>query len=172
MGMQAFAVAEGDLPTLADVHADAFDGSTLNRLMSPKGYTPRAREVMIGTLQQQMKDPSTHLIKAVDNETGEIAGFARWNIYPSGRSDEELNEPKPPRPEDPDINVELRNIAVDILEKTRRETMGKRPHCCTSSPTLILPYFPLSAAILVIARGVIQTGMKRKRKRPNRILTC
>lgn len=156
MVMQAHKATEEDFPALADIHADAFDDNYLSRLMSPKGNTPAAHEVMIGTLQVQTKDPSTHLIKAVDSETGEIAGFARWNIYPSGRSEKELNEPKPPRPENPEINVELRNIMVDVLEKTRRETMGQRPHCCMTffMPSSIYPYFPLSqVAILFFKQG-------------------
>jgi hypothetical protein len=136
MAMQLLKATDEDFQALADIHAAAFKNDTLAKLMAPKGDTPAKLEVSIGTYRVQAKDPSTQFIKAVDPETGEIAGFARWNIYPSGRSEEELSSPKPPRPGNPELNIELRNNMVALLEKTRRETMGQRPHSCMFHLTL------------------------------------
>lgn len=130
MAIQTLKATEEDFPVLDDVHAAAFENDPISRLVAPKGHTPASREVGIGTLQVQVKDPSLHIIKAVDTETGEIAGWARWNIYPSGRSDEELSSPKPARPENPELNMELRNNLLALIEKSRRGVMGGKPHCC------------------------------------------
>lgn len=150
MAIQVLKATEEDFPSLHTIHVDAFKDSPVNRVVSPKGDTPGKRETNIEKFHRHTKDPSTNFIKAVDTESGEIAGFARWNIYPTGRTEEELNTPKPPRPENPEMNVELMGIVVNLLEKTRRETMGQRPHCCMSFLTCTLSFFSFALAMFTL----------------------
>ncbi|KAK2768735.1 hypothetical protein FQN54_000591 [Arachnomyces sp. PD_36] len=129
MVLQALRAAPEDFRTLADIHADAFKDNPLNLLMYPNKVTPASLEASFQRMKLHHKDPSTHFVKAVDTETGEITGVARWNVYLSGRPQEELDAPTVQIPKSPDANAELIGEVIDVLEKTRKETMGRRPHC-------------------------------------------
>ncbi|KAK2765098.1 hypothetical protein FQN54_008797 [Arachnomyces sp. PD_36] len=130
MTIQLLKATLDDVPELVDVYGDSFADFTITRLCNPKGtQSPAARESHSGMLEMQIKDPVGLMVKAVDTETGEILGYARWSMYLSGRTEEELNAPVPQRPANPEIIVELRDNFLNLLDKTRKEVMGGKPHC-------------------------------------------
>ena len=144
MPIQILPATADDYPTLANIQVVSFQNNPLNRLMFPKGNTPANQEVTIGTIQNQAKDSYTHFFKAVDTETGEIAGYSRWAFYLKERSEEEINAPVPKRPEHPEVNVELRNAMVEELEKSKKIVMGRRPHLCMFVYSDVLSLYPPS----------------------------
>src|SRR5687767_1900878 len=127
MGIQILKVTPEDFPTLAEIHATAFANDRVHRLTLPKGDTPANRQLNIETLERQFQDPTVHLVKAVDTEAGDILGYARWNIYLTGRSEEELNGPLINRPSNSEVVLELRDQILTTIELSRRNTMGQRP---------------------------------------------
>ncbi|KAF9886466.1 hypothetical protein FE257_011372 [Aspergillus nanangensis] len=67
-----------DIPTLAQIHHDAFATNILIHLM----YGDDSDSGLVSDLQNTLQtDQTARLTKAIDNKTGEIIGWSMWNSY-------------------------------------------------------------------------------------------
>ncbi|OAL63892.1 hypothetical protein A7C99_4544 [Trichophyton rubrum] len=86
-----------DIPRILDIQSTALRQSGFFRacgeINNPGGFQdhdekypePIRRELQTKRLVYQMEhDPGFHLLKCVDDETGEILAFAKWNVYVGG----------------------------------------------------------------------------------------
>jgi hypothetical protein len=88
----------------------------------PNGVTVRAASL----LQQKHADPTTIWLKAVDDETGELIGFAEWHVYEPGEP-----IPKPPvRDWGPGSNPEVCEEFFGEIAEGRERVMGGKGYVC------------------------------------------
>jgi hypothetical protein len=158
MAIQIAPVTADDYPTLAHIRVISFKNNRLNHLMFPNSEAPENEEVSLSSIQDQAQDPHTQFYKAVDTETGEIAGYTRWALYPKGRSEEEFDAPGPQRPENPEVNVELKDVIVRLLRSSQKKVMGGKPYLCRFAiPSaycppqgILAPIYPVSFPFLCL----------------------
>ena len=77
----------------------------------------------------EMEDASSHFIKAVDSETGEMAAFCKW-VEPKPGVFPDTSLPEWPKESD----VDLCNETFGVWAKQHRDLMQDRGHWCTCSP--------------------------------------
>ena len=132
-----------DIPILSTVQWAALLSNPLTQTLYPKGPTPALTTFTRHSYQNAIQFPSVRLIKATDEDSGEIVAFAKWILYPEAKNDlieidsdakgEETNkgwtnEQTPARPEDVDERaLEAWN---KVITKTRRKVMASRKHTC------------------------------------------
>src|SRR6266536_4029318 len=81
---------DGDLLQIARIETAAFSPIEHSLVLFPGGGTPDAAEKRAERIRNEWKeDPSMRLINAVDTETGEIIGAARWHVYLTERPESE-----------------------------------------------------------------------------------
>ena len=122
---------EEELPEYSRVHAAAFQ-SMLYRFL----YTGPLSESSLAALTRQIsearkRDPNYHVLKVSDDETGEILAFAKWIIYPTVRTEKELDESDSHVPEvlpETRGGNSVQNFFRTIRE-VKREVIGTRPYC-------------------------------------------
>jgi hypothetical protein len=77
----------------------------------------------------EMKDPASHFIKAVDTETGELAAFCKW-VEPKPGVFPDTDLPDWPK----ESNIDLCNETFGMWAKQHRELMQDRGHWCMFRP--------------------------------------
>ncbi|KAK9441541.1 DUF1766-domain-containing protein [Metarhizium brunneum] len=77
-GTSLHPVSSKDIPTLVDIHYEAFADDALMKLMY--GSHGDAAST-VSDLREALEDPTARFTKAVDNETGDIVGWSWWNVY-------------------------------------------------------------------------------------------
>ena len=77
-------------------------------------------------IDDELKEPGAHWLKAVSTNTGEIAAFVKWQ-EPKPGVEPEVDLPTWPEGAD----EELCNETFGAWAKAHRELMGKRGHWCT-----------------------------------------
>jgi GNAT superfamily N-acetyltransferase len=123
----AFLVSEArpeDVPELTSVYFASFIDS-FSMSMFPR--TPEVRTWWEGDLGQAFTDPHARMIKVVDDESGEIAAFAKW-VLPATDSEHKEDEPLPEWPEGSDKEL-CQNFFSGLLE-TKKRLMGSRAYYC------------------------------------------
>ena len=128
--------ADGDFEELVRVEFASFEQpySRLIRLFFPIfGDGPDARAASIKeSVERQIhwhkEDPTSHWIKAVDDETGKIAGAAYWHVYKENPYATHSNEECTWYP--PGEGREMANSLMGQFLTPRMKYMAK-PHVCT-----------------------------------------
>lgn len=83
MGIQTLPAEDADMQRLFTITSLAFkDNEPFWDAMYPHHTTEAGRRIGGERfLKAKKADPNTHYIKAVDDSMGEIAGFAKWNVF-------------------------------------------------------------------------------------------
>jgi hypothetical protein len=74
-------------------------------------------------------DPTCTLLKAVDEDTGDIIAFAKWNVYKTPEA--VASSPLRPVPSGPGVNEEACKAFFGGLVQRKQVIMGTKPHICT-----------------------------------------
>jgi len=142
-------VLPSDIPHLSTIQWAALLSNSLIQTLYPQGPTPELTAFTRASYQKAIQFPSVRLIKAIDEERGEIVAFAKWIVYPtrqeeldqSSENDTE-NEEVNPSSEWGNVEVPQKPDGVDeralrawnaIITKTRTRIMSIRKHSCQST---------------------------------------
>ena len=156
------AVVPADIPHLTTIQWAALSHNPLIQILYPKGATPALIAFTTSSYERATSFPSARLIKATDETTGEIVGFAKWIIYrqneeealhsdviegsrhsrgsrrSSGWAKERHLMPSIP----PDCHGVLLEKWGHVIQKTRKRITGPRGHACrTGAPCSLECYF-------------------------------
>jgi len=136
-----------DIPYLSSIQWAALLTNPLVQTLYPRGPTPALAAFTRDSYQRALGFPSVRLIKAVNVESGEIVGFAKWIVYPEedhllaegGWEEKEKEEgggwrhgkqkdEGTPRPD----GVDERALCAwnDVIARTRRKVMVSMGHKC------------------------------------------
>ena len=151
-----------DIPNLVEIQWAALSNNPLIQVLYPKGATPALTAFTAASYQRALTFPSATILKAIDESTGEIVGFAKWIYYrqeeeqnlhqsaangqrqsqgsrrSSGWQKEEGLMPTIP----PDCHYMLLDKWGSIINKTRKRITGLRGHACsTGAPCSLECYF-------------------------------
>ena len=156
-------IQPSDIPRIADIQWIALSSNPLIQVLYPRGATPELTAFTIASYQRSLTFPSVTIIKATDESTGEVAGFAKWILYrqdeeqelyhnrgesqggskgssrrSSGWQKEKHLMPSVP----PDCHGMLLERWGDVINKTRKRITGPRGHACrTGAPCSLECYF-------------------------------
>lgn len=138
-----------DIPYLSTIQWAALFNNPLVQTLYPQGPTPALTAFTRESYQKAIQFHSVRLIKATDQEQGEIIAFAKWIIYAEEEidpvqpvkghlEDEEEGKSasgweyidKPPRPEG--VNEKALYGWNAIISRTRMKIMRKKGHACHS----------------------------------------
>ncbi len=155
-----------DIARLTDIQWTALSRNPLIQTLYPRGTTVALTDFTSTSYTKVLEYPSVHLIKATDEDTGEIVAFAKWILYrqneeenlhgrnrsitpkngssnggsrrSSGWQKEERESPSTP----PDCHGVLLDRWGTIITKTRKWLSGPRGHACKSgAPCSLECYF-------------------------------
>lgn len=144
MSLSLEPATQADVPRIVDIFWEAMKASAFFRatgdIPNPDG-TPdnmdvsSRRQMQIARyLDNWIADPTMHLLKVVDEETGEVIAFARWHTFldeaglkewrSATRTDEQMRIP-------PGANEAGYRYTWEHLYEKRKEFFGEngRPHC-------------------------------------------
>jgi hypothetical protein len=79
-------------------------------------------------IEMRNNDPTTILLKVVDEATRESMAFAKWNVYDT--TEIARNAPGRPVPNGPGCNLEACEAFYGGLVRKKKELMGEKPHLC------------------------------------------
>ena len=119
---------EADAARLAEIEREAFASNDLSPILFPGPFPPDAGEKRAQQLITQLReDPTTRWMKAIDTETNELVGFAKWNII------EKPLEPRGGLQFGPGSNIEACEEFFGGIRKKRSELMGGNAYCRMAS---------------------------------------
>jgi hypothetical protein len=128
-------VEHADVAQCIAIRVAALGSLVIGRPPPYPGYIEEAEAAVHANLD----DPDTFVrhLKVVDPaDEGEVMAYAKWELYPNGRSKESLEKLKEPMSEE-DKNVDqygtLREAAHEYFS-TRNGEMGKQPHLRRCKP--------------------------------------
>ncbi|KAL2824990.1 acyl-CoA N-acyltransferase [Aspergillus pseudoustus] len=84
MGIQIRYATESLVPTLATINIQSFAGQGFITNTFPNIADDVIHELKRKRYLQKLAHPRTHVVAAVDEDTGEVVGCARWLFPPSG----------------------------------------------------------------------------------------
>ena len=113
-------VQPADIPRLAEIQWAALSSNPLTRVLYPRGATPALLEYTTNSYKRTSSFPSAKLIKATNDATGEIVGFAKWILY---RKDEEQH-----------LRQSVGGIRQQSAESRRSSGWEKETHLMPSLP--------------------------------------
>ncbi|KAF2847313.1 hypothetical protein T440DRAFT_471204 [Plenodomus tracheiphilus IPT5] len=101
----------------------AYQDKTLNRILAPGPFPPESRQQRIDQLiELRKKDPTSHYLKAIDAESGQMIAFAKWHIYETAAtSSRPLNF-------GPGRNVDACMAFFGPLVEKKKQLLGESPH--------------------------------------------
>lgn len=100
----------------------------------PLGGTPETIAAFSKTLQNEIRnDPTCHVLKVTDVDSGQLASFATWYFLPEKSQDQvdaemlndEFHMPS-------DANVEAGRVLITNGVRKRHQIMGGKPYACTN----------------------------------------
>jgi hypothetical protein len=105
----------------------------------PNGVAVRAASL----LEQKQADPTTIWLKAVDDETDDLIGFAEWHVYEPGKP-----VPKPPvKAWGPGSNPAVCEAFFGAIADGRERVMGGKACVCEFA---VFPLVDLTGAVLCL----------------------
>ena len=122
-----------DVDRLTEVIYAAFSKDPWGRIMFPTrppldAETPTKKRYR----KQIQSDPHVTIMKVVDTENGEMAGFARWEMYFEERPESEWKtDVNKTRDWDEGTNAEAANTLIAAVVRVEEKVLAGRPHCCT-----------------------------------------
>ncbi|KAK5111931.1 hypothetical protein LTR85_011678 [Meristemomyces frigidus] len=91
MDLKVDPAQEADMDDLMDVQFSAFDKDPYHEALYPGDPASAETRKAAGrrTLEEWRADPSIRFMKCTDGQTGQIIGYAKWNLYEAERPKEE-----------------------------------------------------------------------------------
>ncbi|KAI9793077.1 MAG: hypothetical protein M1816_000975 [Peltula sp. TS41687] len=86
---------EADMPRLMEIQFSAFDGEPFARILFGPNTASARAAACERALEELRSDPHQLVVKAVNNATGEILAFGRWEIYETERPESEWKHREP-----------------------------------------------------------------------------
>jgi hypothetical protein len=130
MILEVASALESDIDRLMEIQFSAFDSDPYHEAVYPGANSPLARaSAGERVLKEWHEDPSLHILKCTDLDTGVIMGFAKWNLYERPRPEREWRK----REEIDWCDGRLKEVAESFLGATqdmREKIWDGRPHCC------------------------------------------
>lgn len=134
-----------DIPYLSSIQWAALLRNPLVQTLYPQGPTSALTAFTIDSYRRALEYPTVRLIKAVDDESGEIVGFAKWIVYAEedhlsgeGEGEGEMQdrgwrhgkngEEDTPRPEG--VNERALGAWNEVITRTRKKVMRSMAHKC------------------------------------------
>ena len=121
---------EEDADQIAEVIYAAFADDVWGRIMFPEKPPP---DVDTPTKRRYRRlissEPNVFLVKAVDTETKQMVGMARWELNLNTKSEAEWDG-KMTREWDEGTNAAAANFLIASVVEKDREFMGATPHLC------------------------------------------
>lgn len=161
-----------DIPYLSSIQWAALSRNPLVETLYPEGPTPALTAFTRDSYQRALRFPSVRLIKAVDEDNGEIVGFAKWIVYPEedhllgeegGKAQEKdggwrhgkQKEEGTSRPE----GVDERALGAwnDVIARTRKKIMRSMEHKCRLKRRCSLECYFGSIAPALLVLDIIHT---------------
>ncbi|KAI6803780.1 NAD(P)-binding protein [Hortaea werneckii] len=125
-------VLDGDIPAFVRLELEAFRTHPRMPMLWPRGFTSDLYAYYENNKAQSLQKETSQILKAVDDETGEIVAVAQWSFALEG--DDERNKTlqftneQPPANWPEGGNWELRRFFKIEWEAWRAKTMGGKPY--------------------------------------------
>jgi hypothetical protein len=124
-----------DVPQIARTEAAAFSPSEHSQVLFPGGGSKDAIEKRVNRIRTEWKgDPSMRLFNAIDTDTGEIVGAARWHVYLKERPESEWMKEDVPENWGEAANGPACKEFFGAIHESRRRLMAGNPHICMQIP--------------------------------------
>lgn len=122
-----------DVDRLTEIIYAAFADDAWGRIMFPARPPPGTETPTKRRYRRQIQsDPDITIMKVIAIDSGEMAGFARWEMYFKERPESEWKtDLKLKREWDEGINVEAATFLIDEVSKVEERVVAGSPHCCT-----------------------------------------
>jgi hypothetical protein len=120
-----------DVLRWVDIHEAAFTQTgDMHNIFYTKPLTTTAKETWAQNRINSMKDPTVHVIKAVDVDTTppSILGVAKWQICEKERTEVDLQEDAKVPNIPPGVHENAFRGLFDALDRSKRKWIGYRPH--------------------------------------------
>lgn len=122
---------ESDIDRLMEVQFSAFEGDPYHGALYPGDhFSPTVRRSAgERTIKEWRSDPSVIFMKCANRHSGQIVGFAKWNLYEMERAEEQWTK----RPDVDWCTGRQKEVAENFLYATmamREKTWEGRPHLC------------------------------------------
>lgn len=142
MGVQVVPLAEADIPTFVRIELEAFRSHPRIPMLWPNGYTSDLYAYYEANKAKAFVEPSTRLIKAVDDTTGDIMGVSQITFALDPEKNAAQSRPDPnaqPPPNWPKGgNWELKQYFKVNTFDLLRESFAGKPYICMLSPQNIV----------------------------------
>ena len=144
-------VNPADIPTITTIQWSALRENPLIQTLYPRGPTPELADFTTASYEKASTYSCVRIVKATDDETGQIVAFAKWIFY---RQDQQVSEEgaieigasqglqagasqckgkTPPRKPPPHCYTRALEEWNSKITKMRKGIMGKRQHTCMSA---------------------------------------
>jgi len=123
-----------DVPECVQMYFDSFQNS---HSLACWPRVPAIRAFWEAMFIDEMEEATSHFIKAVDSETGELAAFCKW-VEPQPGVFPDTSLPEWPK----ESNVDLCNETFGMWAKQHRHLMQDRGHWCMYSFPCSFMYRP------------------------------
>ncbi|KAI7163480.1 NAD(P)-binding protein [Hortaea werneckii] len=121
-----------DIPAFVRLELEAFRTHPRIPMLWPRGYTPDLYAYYEDSKAQSLQKEASRILKAVDDETGEIVAVAQWTFALEGNDEGNKNlqfaNEQPPANWPEGGNWELRRFFKIEWEEWRAEMMGEKPY--------------------------------------------
>ncbi|KAK0334469.1 hypothetical protein LTR91_007241 [Friedmanniomyces endolithicus] len=123
---------ETDIPAYARLELEAFRTHPRINMLWPRGYTDDLYAYYEERKSKSFHDKDCHIMKAVDDQTGEILGVSEWDFHldPDATAKSQPTDPneQPPANWPRSGNWEIRRFFVLEWEQWTRETFAGKPY--------------------------------------------
>lgn len=126
---------EHDIDQLMEVQFSAFENDPIHGFLYPGDhFSPTVRkDAGVRTIKAWREDPNIHFMKCVDQNTGRILGFAKWNFYLTERDYEEYSK-RPVVDWTTGRQKEIMENFFNANAAMRVKVWGGKPHIGKRSP--------------------------------------
>ncbi|KAI9850371.1 MAG: hypothetical protein M1838_005761 [Thelocarpon superellum] len=128
MGIRLEFGEESDLAPAWEIMKAAFESDPINLVLYPHGRTAENDEKTLDDWRKEIEsEPYHRFVKAVDDETGEMMGWAKWYLYLTERAESEWNPPSTDKsPAEPS---NFASIFFGMLAEKRKKIFAGNPYC-------------------------------------------
>lgn len=125
----------GDIPAFVRLELEAFRTHPRIPMLWRQGFTPDLYAYYEDSKAQSLQKEACRIVKAVDDETGEIVAVAQWTFALEGNDEGnktlQFTKKEPPANWPEGGNWELRRFFKLEWEAWRAEMMGEKPYIRT-----------------------------------------
>lgn len=135
MTIKVHPLQPADIPAFVRLELEAFRTHPRMPMLWPRGFTPDLYAYYEDSKTQSLQKEASRIIKAVDDETGEIVAVAQWTFALDGKAEGnrtvQFTNEQPPANWPEGGNWELRRFFKMEWEAWRAAMMGEKPYIRT-----------------------------------------